>query len=218
MKINIFGATGLVGNCLLNECLQNEKITEITIFVRKNIDLEHAKLRQIIANFENLTEVKHEITGDIVFNCLGTTMKQAGSQAAQYAVDCKYPALVAEFAAANGVACMINVSSVGASASGNFYLNTKHDMEIKTAGFIGKKTYSLRPSLLVGERKQSRFWERVSTYAFYGIDLVLLGSLKKYHSINAEDVAKAMLNIAFTQPDSPQMLEYEEIMRFSKLK
>ena len=214
MKINIFGATGLIGSALLQQCLENEQITSVKIFIRKKLDIQNAKIQQVITTFDTLENVKSEITGDVVFNCLGTTLKQAGSEAAQYDIDCSYPVKVAQLAAANGVPCMVNVSSVGTSENGNFYLKTKADMERGVSDAIGEKAYFIRPSFLVGDRPEFRLGEKIGIYAFYGINLLLLGGLRKYRSIHANQVAKAMLNVALTQPTDKTVFHYDDMKRF----
>ncbi len=215
MEVNIFGATGLVGKLLLQECLQKEAIESVKIFVRKPIAIQHAKLHQIITTADTLDQVAHEIKGDVVFNCLGTTIKQAGSQSAQYAIDCEYPAQAATLAAANGVPCMINVSSVGTSEKGNFYLKTKADMEQKVVAAIGEKAYFLRPSFILGDRGVFRLGEKIGIYLMVLINPLLMGSLRKYRSIQAQSIAKAMLNLALTQPNAPKILHFDEIMALS---
>jgi uncharacterized protein YbjT (DUF2867 family) len=212
MQVNIFGATGLIGNLLLQACLQSEVIKSVKIFVRKPIATQHAKLHQVVTTADTLGQHAHEITGDVVFNCLGTTIKQAGSQAAQYAIDCEYPAKAASLSAANGVSCMINVSSVGASKTGNFYLKTKADMEQKVSAAIGEKAYFLRPSFLLGDRGEVRLGEKIGIYLMVLINPFLIGGLRKYRSIQAQSVAKAMLKLALSQPDEPKILHFDEIM------
>jgi uncharacterized protein YbjT (DUF2867 family) len=215
MEVNIFGATGLVGNLLLQECLQKDAIESVKIFVRKPVSTQHAKLHQVITTADTLDQLAHEIKGDVVFNCLGTTIKQAGSQSAQYAIDCEYPAKAATLAAANGVPCMINVSSVGSSETGNFYLKTKAEMEQKVAAAIGEKAYFLRPSFILGDRGVFRLGEKIGIYLMVLINPLLMGSLRKYRSIQAQSIAKAMLNLALTQPNAPKILHFDEIMALS---
>jgi uncharacterized protein YbjT (DUF2867 family) len=213
MTVNIFGATGLIGNLLLQACLESDQLSQVTIFVRKPTGLLHPKLREVVATYETLDKVGEEIKGNVVFNCLGTTLKQAGSQMAQYTIDCEYPVKIAQIAAKNGIKCMVNVSSVGADESGNFYLRTKAAMERGVREAIGPKSYFLRPSLLVGERKELRFGEKIGIYAAAAINPLLWGSLRKYRSISAEHVANAMLRTALEQPEGPTILHYDEIMR-----
>ena len=212
MTANIFGATGLVGGHLLDLCLQHPNVAQVKVFVRKPMDLQHPKLLQITTDFAGLEQVRAQISGDVVFNCLGTTISQAGSQAAQYAIDCEYPVKVAQLAAANGVPCMVSVSSVGASATGNFYLKTKADMESGVQKAIGEKAYFMRPSFILGNRKAFRLGEKIGIVLMMGINPLLLGGLRKYRSIHAEKIAKAMLQVALKQPKSPKVFHYGDIL------
>jgi uncharacterized protein YbjT (DUF2867 family) len=216
MKVLIFGATGLVGEFLMHACLQNPRIKQVTIFVRKKIALEHTKLTQVICALDTVEQVADQITGDVVFNCLGTTLKQAGSEAAQYAVDCTYPVKVAQIAAQNGIKCMVNVSSVGTSATGNFYLRTKAEMEAGISAAIGAKAYFMRPSFLTGPRKEVRIGEKIGIGLSIIINPLMFGGLRKYRSISAFKVAQAMIGIAMEQPEAPKVLHYDEIMHYAK--
>lgn len=213
MTVNIFGATGLVGDKLLHQCLDSERIKLVRIFVRKPLSLEHPKLRQIVATLENLEEVAGEIRGDIVFNCLGTTLRQAGSQAAQYEIDCTYPVRVAQLAARNGIPCMVSISSIGASDRGNFYLKTKADMERGVREAIGERAYFMRPSFITGPRKVFRLAERIGIYAMVLLNPLFVGSWRKYRSIAASQIAKAMLHVGLNQPESSNKIwHYDEMM------
>lgn len=218
MKVNIFGATGLVGNLLLQECLTNEKISQIKIFVRKPIELIHPKLQQVTVTYDSLEQMASEIEGDVVFNCLGTTLKQAGSQSAQYQVDCEYPIKVAQLAAKNGVKSMVNVSSVGTSESSNFYLKTKADMERGVAAAIGSKSYFMRPSFIVGDRKDFRLGEKIGIFLALLINPLMIGGLRKYRSIEAKKIAMAMLQLGINQPNDVKILHFDEIKYWANYK
>lgn len=215
MTVNIFGATGLIGNLLLHASLEHPRITLVRIFVRKPVAITHEKLVQVTTTYETLDQVSGDIKGDVVFNCLGTTIKQAGSEAAQYEIDCLYPAKVARLAAANGVPAMINVSSVGTTANGNFYLKTKYDMETAVSEAISRAWF-MRPSLLTGQRTGFRLGERIAMWIMPLLDLLLFGGLRKYHSIKAETVARAMLALAIHQPEQPKVLHYDEMVEWAK--
>lgn len=218
MKVNIFGATGLVGNLLLHECLANEKISQVKVYVRKFIELQHPKLQQVIATYDSLEQSAVEIEGDVVFNCLGTTIKQAGSQAAQYQIDCEYPIKIAQLAAKNGIDCMVSVSSIGTSESGNFYLKTKAEMERGIAAAIGSKSYFLRPSFIVGDRKEFRLGEKIGIFIAQIINPLLMGSLRKYRSISAKTIAQGMLQLALNQPNDVKILHFDEIKYWANYK
>lgn len=212
MNVLLFGATGLIGQSLLENCLQDDTIKTVTIFVRKSSTLRHPKLQEVICDYETLETHRTLLTGDVVFNCLGTTLKVAGSKEAQYTIDCLYPVKIAQLASANGVEMMVSVSSIGASASGNFYLRTKYDMEEGIKSYFGNQAYFMRPSLLTGPRKEFRTGEKVAQFFFPIINLLLWGPLKNYRSIKADTVAKAMLHTAKHKPDK-QVLFFEDMQR-----
>jgi uncharacterized protein YbjT (DUF2867 family) len=214
MKVIIFGASGLIGNELLNICLNNNAISHIKIVVRKKLAMQHDKLEQIVADYMSIDQHASLLQGDVLFNCLGTTIRQAGSQAAQYQIDCEYPVKAAQLTAANGVGCCVNVSSVGSSESGNFYLRTKAAMEKGVTAAFGTNAYFLRPSFLTGQRKTFRLGEKLGIAVFALLNFLLLGSFRKYRSINAWHVAKAMLSIAMAKPGE-QVFHYDEIMKMA---
>lgn len=217
MVVNIFGASGLVGNHLLLACIESNTVSSIHVFVRKPMLLQHPKLSIIICDFESLDSNKDKIQGDVVFNCLGTTAKVAGSKEKQYEIDCSYPIKIAKLAAANGVKCMVNVSSVGASGNANFYLKTKSDMESGVQESIGQYTYNMRPSFLVGDRTELRIGEKIGIGVFNIVDLLLLGGLRKYRSISASKVASAMLKVAIEKPKDIHIFHYAEIVAYAAL-
>jgi uncharacterized protein YbjT (DUF2867 family) len=218
MKALIFGATGLTGEALCQQLLIDADCTVVVSFVRKATGLQHPKYREIIANYDRLADHTAEIAGDVVFNCLGTTLAKVGSQAAQQVIDRDYPIAIAHLAAANKVPLMVSVSSVGTTPdTSNFYLKTKAEMEAGVVAAIGvQNTFFMRPSFLVGNRKELRIGERIGLFAMYGVDLVLLGGLRKYHSIQVADLAKAMIQIAKGNRPATQTPEYDEMMRLIK--
>lgn len=215
MKVNIFGATGLIGSHLLEACLTDDRITQVQVFVRKAIATDHPKLQQVITTLDTLERAAPQISGEVVFNCLGTTIRQAGSEAAQYAIDCEYPVHVAQIAARNGVKCMVNVSSVGASETGNFYLKTKAAME-KGVSRALPNAYFLRPSLLKGKRQENRLGEKIGFGLMFVGQPFLQGKWRKYRAVEAQKVAQAMLQLAIEAPASPRILHYDEIMAWSQ--
>jgi uncharacterized protein YbjT (DUF2867 family) len=217
MKVIIFGATGLIGSYLTDICLNDSSVTEVVVFVRKPTGRNNMKLKEVVLNFEQLTDNQQYIKGEVVFNCLGTTLKQAGSQAAQAVIDRDYPIQIAQIAAKNAIPLMVSVSSVGSDVSAsNFYLKTKGEMEAGVSAAIGKGAYFLQPSILTGDRKEFRLGEKIGIFAMNFFDLLMFGGLKKYHSIHGKNVAKAMLNLAKKGKTNSQVLHYEEIMKFAR--
>jgi uncharacterized protein YbjT (DUF2867 family) len=213
MKAIIIGATGLVGSHILNEVLNDDTFSEVRIFVRKPTGVVNPRLREFVSPMTDIPALGSEIKGDVLFNALGTTIKQAGSKEEQQRVDRDLPVAFAGIASENGVGIMLNVSSVGASLKGGFYLRTKAEMENGTGKFFPGRIYHFRPGFLVGVRKEFRFAERIASGIMKVTDPVLSGSAKKYRSMPADKLAKAMVNLSKNPAGRPAVLYYQEIMQ-----
>jgi uncharacterized protein YbjT (DUF2867 family) len=213
MKAIIIGATGLVGNLILQEVLKDNNFSEVRIFVRKATGTSNPKLKEIITPMKDITVLSSDIQGDVLFNAMGTTIKQAGSKEEQQRIDRDLPIAFAKIASENGVKIMVNVSSTGASIKGGFYLKTKAEMENGTEKFFPGKTFHFRPGLLVGNRKEFRFAEKFATGVMKLIDPILSGSSKKYRSMPVDKLAKAMVSLSKDHTGKPNILHYPEIMK-----
>ena len=91
MKAILIGATGLVGSHILNELLNDTLYDEVKIFVRRSTGIVNPKLKEVIDPMTDIEAICNEITGDVLFNALGTTIKTAGSQKEQQRVDRDLP-------------------------------------------------------------------------------------------------------------------------------
>ncbi len=154
-----------------------------------------------------------DIQGDVLFNALGTTIKQAGSQKEQQRIDRDLPVAFARIASGNGVKTMLNVSSVGSSMKGGFYLKTKAEMEKGTEEFFPGRIFHFRPGMLIGDRKEFRFAEKIASKVVKVIDPLLGGSSKKYRSMPVDKLAKAMIAVSKNQAGKSTVLHYQEIIR-----
>jgi uncharacterized protein YbjT (DUF2867 family) len=191
----IIGATGLIGGELVEQILENPDYSKVVLLLRKPLEINHPKLVQEVINFDKPDASK--IVGDDLFCAIGTTLAKAGSKEVQYKIDCTYPYEIGKIAKTNGVKQYILVSSIGADVnSSNFYLRTKGDLEqkIKSLGF--ENFVSLRPSFLLGDRKEFRLGEKIGTFLAKIISPLLLGGLKKYRGIKASKVANSMQKLA----------------------
>ncbi len=213
MKAIVIGATGLVGNLILKEVLSDSNFSEVRIFVRKPTGIINPKLKEIVSPMTNIISLSSEIQGDVLFNALGTTIKKAGSQREQQRIDRDIPVAFAKIASENGVRIMLNVSSIGASLKGGFYLKTKAEMENGTKEFFHEKVYHFRPSFLTGNRKEFRLAEKIAYIAMKVIDPLLTGSSKKYRSMPADKLAKAMVGLSKNPEGKPTVLHFPEIMQ-----
>jgi len=213
MKAIVIGASGLVGNLILKEILNDKDFSEVRIFVRRPMGLVNPKLKEFVNPMKDIDGLSSEILGDVIFNALGTTIKQAGSQKEQQRIDRDLPVAFARIASENGVKIMLNISSVGASIKGGFYLKTKAEMENGTEKFFPGKVFHFRPGFLVGKRKDFRLAEKIAFGFMSAIDQVLSGSFKKYRSMHADKLAKAMISLSKNHVGKPTVLYYTEIMQ-----
>ncbi|MDP4208380.1 MAG: NAD(P)H-binding protein [Bacteroidota bacterium] len=210
----IFGATGLIGNHLLFELLENEDFTSIKTITRKPLPLSHPKLQQIIVeDFEKLPDFADVIKADVIFCCIGTTIKKAGSQDAFRKVDLNIPVTVAKIAQNNNIENLIIISSIGANAGlSNFYLKTKGQMEQQVTNIFSGNLKFLRPSLLLGSRKEFRLGEEIGKVFTAMISLLMFGPLRKYRGIHALAVARGMIK-AIDMPREQRFVESDEIAK-----
>ena len=212
MRAIIIGATGLVGNLILKEVLNDNDFSEVRIFVRKPTGIISPKLKEFVSPMTDIDSFSGEINGDVLFNAIGTTIKKAGSQAEQQRIDRDLPVSFARIASKNGVKIMLNISSAGANLKGGFYLKTKAEMEAGTEKFFPQNTFHFRPGLLVGERKEFRFAEKIAFGVMKLIDPLLSGSAGKYRSMSVDKLAKAMINVSKSPSGKPSVLYFKEIM------
>ena len=195
----IIGATGLVGNQLTKNLLNDNRYKTVKIFIRKSSGITHPKLEEHVVDFEKLEQWKNNITGDELYSAMGTTIKKAGSKEAQYKIDFTYQYECAKAASENGVGKYLLVSSAGAnSKSGNFYLRIKGELDEKVSELPFKQINIFRPSFLAGERKESRRGEAIGISAVNFLAKII-PPLRKYRPIEAAKVAEAMIKTANTE-------------------
>ena len=193
----LFGAGGLVGSHLLQELLASDRYAVVLTFVRRSTGIAHVKLRERVHPLTDIGEIAGEIRGDDLFLCLGTTMKKAGSKEAFTKVDLELPWQIASAAAQNGCSSLVLVSSIGADpGSSSFYLRVKGQLEKKLEVLPVRNKVFLRPSFLLGRRREFRLGETVGRAVWRFLEPLMTGRWKRYRSIEAATVAKAMIRAA----------------------
>ncbi len=194
-NVILAGSSGLVGRQLLTELIQDISVGKILLLNRRPSGVQHAKIEEVITDFSDLHKVEQKFLGfEVLFCCIGTTMKIAGSKEAFMKVDYNIPIQLAESAVRKDVKKFIVISSLGADPkSSNFYLQTKGRMEEKIGALKFFKIAFIRPSMLLGPRKEFRLGEKIGQVLMLLFSFLMIGSLKKYKAISHETVAKAML-------------------------
>jgi len=187
MKCLLVGSTGLIGNHLLDELINDSNFTEITVLVRKKIEISNKKLKQIIFDFDNIENYINLGKFDIVFSCLGTTIKIAKSKDNFKKVDLQYPLNIAKNVKTKQ---FFIVSSMGANIKSLiFYSKIKGELEEELKKLNFATLCIFRPSQLKGKRKEFRKNE------IYSIKLMKIFNFfipNKYKAIEGLTVAKAM--------------------------
>lgn len=199
MKAVILGATGLIGSKLLEAVLKDSTFTSVTTLGRTNPKIDDPKLTKIQKEYEAWKQ--SDFDGDVLFCCLGTTIKKAGSQAQFRLVDYEMPLRASILCHGH----IILVSAVGADQkSGVFYNRIKGEVE-RDIKKVGRQFSVVRPSLLLGSREESRPSE------FFAQKIMpLFNPLMpaKFRAIKAEEVAKSMIELSKGQIPSNSNIEY----------
>ncbi|MDB5234873.1 MAG: oxidoreductase [Hymenobacter sp.] len=206
------GATGLIGSQLLPLLLESERYSKVIVVGRRAVPVLHPKLTQVVTELDKLQDVRLQLIADDVFCCLGTTMKQAGSKEAFYRVDFLYVVTLAAVTAGNFASQFMVVSSLGADAEARvYYSRVKGEMEESVRNAPFRAIHIFRPSLLLGERAESRAGERLGAVALRVFRPLLRGPLQKYRPVTAATVAAAMLRAAEEDGGGVRVHESDEL-------
>jgi uncharacterized protein YbjT (DUF2867 family) len=204
------GATGLVGSHVLQELLADDSWSRVVTVGRRPAPLRHDKLEQRVLDLGAVEAHGDLPNGDDVFCCLGTTIKQAGSQDAFRRVDFDFVVGLARAGLRIGATQFLLISAIGADPDSRvFYSRVKGEAEASVRTLPYRAVQIFRPGLLLGKRAEFRFGERIAMLAVPLLHPFLLGRLRRYHSIEAADVARAMVRIAREAPRGPNVWEYD---------
>ena len=206
----VAGATGLVGSHVLDLLLDDQHWSHVITVGRRITARQHAKLEQRVRDLGQLETMSDLPRVDDLFCCLGTTIKQAGSQPAFRQVDYNFVVGLANAGLRAGATQFLLVSAIGADpASRVFYSRVKGETETAIRGLPYQAVQIFRPSLLLGERAEFRLGERIATLAAPVLAPLLFSRLRRYRPIQAATVARAMVTIAHDAPRGPNVFEYD---------
>lgn len=212
----VAGATGLVGRHCVQALLAEPSYATVTAFLRRPLDFSHPKLIQHIVDFNELEGAGNWLSADDVFCCLGTTMKKAGTQEEFRKVDFNYPVKLAALAQHCGARQFLIISSLGADPHSRiFYNRVKGEVEEAIGKIPFTALHIFRPSLLLGERSEPRTGEQIGSMVMSTLKYVMLGPLKKYHAIQASDVARAMVRVAQMDLNGVNVFESQRIQEIA---
>ena len=207
----VFGSSGLVGSHVLNQLIQHSNYSKIKLFVRSSIKVNDRKIELIQTDFNNLEQHREEMMGDECFFCIGTTKKNSPDKNEYQRIELDMPKQVAQIAKSNNIKSYFFVSSGYAnSKSSGDYLKYKGlvEEEILSLGF--SKVGIMRPSFILGDRKEFRLGEKIGIIIFKLLNPLFIGPLKKMQSIHSETIAKAMIKLA-NENNNQKIFESDQI-------
>ncbi len=191
----VLGSTGMVGSELVKILTTTDFYSAVVLLNRRASGYAHPKLTETIIDFD--APALDGVRGEDLYCAIGTTLRKAGSKAAQYRVDCEYPTTIARRLREQGTRQMILVSSLGADPRAtNFYLRTKGELEANIIGVGFESTVIVRPSLLLGKRHAFRAGEVAAGVVMKVLSPLLVGRLRKYRGVDASKVAARMVEEA----------------------
>ena len=211
-KAILFGASGFVGSYLLNDLLNNSDYEQVTVVVRKKLNIIHPKLKTLIGDYHSLPDLKDNIVADEIFITLGTTKKNTPDQDEYHQIDHDYPVFAAKMVREKGAKSVFVVTAVGANANSSlFYVKTKGENERDIIALNFEHTHIFRPSMIIGNREEYRPFEKLFIRIWSVINPILVGKLNRYKGINGKDVAKAMMNAAENQSEKVKIYYWKEM-------
>lgn len=211
MKALVLGATGAIGKDLVEQLLQDESFERVDIFVRREVKIPSDKFAVHVVDFDHPEQWADSLTGDVLFSCLGTTMKAAGSQEAQWKVDYTYQYNAAKAAHENGVPVYVLVSAIDANSKSKiFYTRMKGalDNAVQALGF--ESCFILQPASLI-RKNTDRVEETVGIWALKAFNAI--GLMRKYTPITTEAVAAAMIRLAKSGRKGTEVIVSQDIQK-----
>ncbi|KRF19477.1 NAD(P)H-binding protein [Paenibacillus sp. Soil787] len=199
----VAGGSGLVGRELIKLLLEDQAYTKVIALVRKNMQISHLsgkeKLVQIVTDFSNLDAlIEPSIMEHAhVFCTLGTTIKKAGSQEQFRKVDLAYPMKLGQMASTGKADVFAIVTAMGANRKSSiFYNQVKGEVEEGLRELKLRALYMLRPSLILGDRDETRWGEKWGSVVSRAISPLMIGRLRTYRPIHAKTIAKGLIKSA----------------------
>lgn len=214
MKAIIIGATGATGEFLVDELLADKDYTTVIIFVRKSTGKQNPKLVEHVIDFSRIEDYKNLIVGDVIFSCLGTTLKAAGSKENQIKIDFDIPVAFATLGKENGITSFVLLSAYGASAkSAVFYSQLKGKLEDKIAALHFEQFIIFKPGLLLREGSD-RLGEKISADILKFVNAI--GLFKKFKPLPTNVLAEKLAKAPKLLPKGTSVIQLEEIFGFAK--
>jgi uncharacterized protein YbjT (DUF2867 family) len=208
----VLGASGLVGQDLTKILTDSSEYNEITLLLRKKLDIDSENIHQEIVDFDNLEKYHSLFNVDSVFCCLGTTIKIAKTKDNFMKVDLEYPVTSAQITKQSGKGRFFVISAMGSDEKSKiFYNSVKGLLERKLKELNLNSLHIFRPSILMGDRKEFRLGESITLALCKVLPFVFIGVLKKYKPTKTTNLAFAMYKASLSDNKGTFVHEPEEI-------
>jgi len=209
MRILLAGATGLVGQITLQRLLDDDRCTSLLAPTRRPLDLAHPKLDNPVLDFAQLRDRASQWRADAAICALGTTIKLAGSREVFHRVDHDYPLWLAQALQANGTACFVLNSAMGADPDSRvFYSRVKGELERDLRALRFPSLTLVRPGLIGGDRAEPRPGERIASVVLGALGPVLP---RGWRISPAGNVAAAMIDAALLAPPGVHVVDAAQL-------
>lgn len=218
MRVLLLGATGLIGRHCLDFLLSSPSVSEVIAPTRRTLQVKDQKLHNMLVDFDRLDEYPELFEVDAILCCLGTTIKQAGSREQFKLVDYQYCMDAAELGRAHSVRSFSLISAMGSSEhSPFFYSRVKGQLEAHLRELEYPDLSIFRPSLLLGDRSETRLGELAATKLAPLFNPLMIGGLSGYRAIKAETVARAMINACLASHKEPSPKPRVKVYSYDKI-
>lgn len=212
----VLGATGMVGRALVQALLKDTAYSAIRLLVRTPLDLDHPRLIQQVVDFQALPEEASVYAGDVLFITFGTTIAKAGSRENFRRIDYHIPLEVARRARRAGATSLVLVSAVGAdTGSWFFYSRVKGELERDLRGLGFERLVFFRPSILLGDRGESRPAERMAMILGRALERLHPGLLGAWSGMPDDLLAAAMVRASLDSEPGVHILHYPQTRALS---
>lgn len=211
----ILGSTGMIGSHLTELLLHDDYYDYIRLIVRRPMPASHRKMEVKLVNFDDPESVKLALDGsEVVFSCIGTTNANVkGDKKLYWKIDHDIPVNACRLALETGCEKFIFVSSTGGnSKSKNFYMRLKGQTEQDVIATGMPEIHIMRPSMLLGNRKENRPIEKMAQVIMKLLSKILYGKARQFRAIEGIDVAKAMIEASKKNTKGVHIYTYDELM------
>ena len=215
IKITLFGPTGLIGNEILKLLENDSDFENINVVSRRHVELKSKKSTLNIIDFKDFNSYLNVIDGsDVVLAAIGTTQSKVGFNKKKYReIDFDIISNTVKACKEKNIKHFSFVSSAGADINNkSFYLKLKGEIEKEVESQQLNSSTVYRPSLLLGNRKENRFGEKVAQIL---IPLISFLFPDNYKPIKASDVAKAMVNESKNYGSGFKIYHHRDILKLS---